>query len=638
MTKSHRDKNTKPDPGKKCLPGKSVDEALLISILDSIAEGICITDQNYNIRYINKALQHRFGHFQGQKCYQYFHKRDKPCPTCNHEAVFLKGETVSSELYTEGTGNTYELTSMPIYQPDNTILMVTLFNNITQQKLLEEKNQSYSIMRKQNEEQLAFQSKILGEIGDVVIAVDTEERINYWNKAAKLQYGFRSEEVLGKKLSEVIRYQWISPNDEQISRSSLLKKGCWTGFNIHSRKSGEKIYVRSSISLLKDDSGNPIGIIAVARDNTERKSIQDALRNSERRYRYMVENSPDVILILDAQAHVVDCNSAGLKLFGYTAGQIKGQHLTKLVPAANKKMLQIFSLENADQGIFEDEFEVISSEGKQITVWAKITALVDTDKRVNQIIMHLRDITERRKAEELKDEFISFVSHELRTPLTIIVAALNTMVTEKERLQKDEVTQLLDYATQEAESLSQLLANLIELSRYQAKRLVLNTEKFNLKISIKKIISKLNAIYPSHRFITRASTTLPLLTADPIRVERILFNLLENAAKYSPADSKVMIRCNMTDDRIKVSVTDQGKGISQQDQARLFLPFERLDQIQHASSKGLGIGLLVCRRLVEAHGGHIWVESSNDKGSKFSFTLPLNKNITGNTIIAEQSE
>jgi K+-sensing histidine kinase KdpD len=174
-----------------------------------------------------------------------------------------------------------------------------------------------------------------------------------------------------------------------------------------------------------------------------------------------------------------------------------------------------------------------------------------------------------------------------------------------------------------------LLANLIELSRYQAKRLVLTIETLNLKNLIKKTVDKVNTMYPSHQFIVGKFLELPPVTGDPIRIERVLFNLLENAAKYSPTGSKIRILSTVTNDNIKISIIDQGEGIPYQDQGRLFLPFERLDQIRHASSKGLGIGLLVCRRLVEAHGGRIWVESSTSKGSTFAFTLPRNKTATG---------
>ena len=126
-----------------------------------------------------------------------------------------------------------------------------------------------------------------------------------------------------------------------------------------------------------------------------------------------------------------------------------------------------------------------------------------------------------------------------------------------------------------------------------------------------------------HRFVTSLPRELPPVRADVMRLERILHNLLENAVKYSPDGGYIRVTAKMDSDHLVIGVSDQGVGISQQDQARLFAPFERLENSRIERVKGVGLGLLVCRRLVEAHGGRIWVESELGKGSTFFFTLPL---------------
>jgi signal transduction histidine kinase len=234
-----------------------------------------------------------------------------------------------------------------------------------------------------------------------------------------------------------------------------------------------------------------------------------------------------------------------------------------------------------------------------------------------------RDITERKKLDQLKDEFISLVSHELRSPLTVVIGAVNTVLSEGSRLSPEETRQLLQDAAWESESLSHLLGNLLELSRAQADRLFLHPEPVSIKSVVQEAVKKIEQQFPTHRFLIGLPKQLPLLKADQLRVERILYNLLENAAKYSPQGSKIRVFAKRKKDYLIISVADQGAGISLQDQAKLFEPFQRLEDPRLKGVKGAGLGLLVCRRLVEAHGGRIWVESEPGRGSTFSFTLPL---------------
>ena len=127
----------------------------------------------------------------------------------------------------------------------------------------------------------------------------------------------------------------------------------------------------------------------------------------------------------------------------------------------------------------------------------------------------------------------------------------------------------------------------------------------------------------AHQFVVDVPRKLPPVYADPLRLERILYNLLENAVKYSPQGEEIRVSVKPEKEHLIISVSDRGIGMSSADQAKLFGPFQRLEESRLEGVKGLGLGLLVCRRLVEAHGGRIWVESELGRGSTFFFTLPL---------------
>ncbi len=228
-----------------------------------------------------------------------------------------------------------------------------------------------------------------------------------------------------------------------------------------------------------------------------------------------------------------------------------------------------------------------------------------------------------RNIDQLRDEFLGLVSHELRTPLTVIMGALRTLLVEIERLPQEETRQLLQDAVWETESLSHLLTDLLELSRFQAGRLSLSSESISVGSIIKDTIGKLNSQSASHRFVMELPKALPKVQADPVRLEHILYNLLENAIKYSPQGGQIQVFVRADKEHLLIGVKDEGIGISISDQARLFKPFERIVSTKLDSVGGTGLGLVVCRRLVEAHGGRIWVESEPDHGSTFFFTLPL---------------
>jgi len=237
------------------------------------------------------------------------------------------------------------------------------------------------------------------------------------------------------------------------------------------------------------------------------------------------------------------------------------------------------------------------------------------------IVLH--DITERKKIEQIKDEFIGMVSHELKTPLTVVIGALS--IAKDERVSVNDSRALLSDAVMHAEILTSIVDNLLELSRQQANRLILQTVPADIGDIARNVVRKLKTKSAIHQLVDDIPQALPRAFADPFRVERILYNLVDNAVKYSPDGGQVKVSARQEGDYMVVGVSDQGPGISHDDQARLFHSFERLGAKISGSIQGTGLGLRVCRILVEAHGGRIWVESGKSKGSTFYFTLPVSK-------------
>jgi signal transduction histidine kinase len=210
----------------------------------------------------------------------------------------------------------------------------------------------------------------------------------------------------------------------------------------------------------------------------------------------------------------------------------------------------------------------------------------------------------------------------------VVTGALNTVMSEK--LSTQEVHELLLDAAWGAEAMTEIVDNLLELSRWQSNRLALRAEPLDVRPIISRVIERSAKKSAKHQLVADIAEGLPPVVGDPVRVAHILDNLVGNAVKYSPDGGEVVISARKEANDVVISVRDQGIGISPSDLKKLFEPFQRLETAASDSAIiGVGLGLVVCKRLVEAQGGRIWVESGPGKGSTFRFTLPVGKKRPG---------
>jgi PAS domain S-box-containing protein len=379
-------------------------------------------------------------------------------------------------------------------------------------------------------------------------------------------------------------------------------------------------WVRERAELEFDTKGELKGGFGTVQDITERKSIENELRVKD----FAVSSAASGIAITDLDGIVTYVNPACLSMWDYEREEeVLGKPAIDFF--ADKKRFGVVLKTVLEEGIWQNEGQARRSDGSTFDVQVLANLVTDADNEPFCMMASFVDITERKKIDQLKDEFIGLVSHELRTPLTVINGCLSTLLTEWDRLSPREVQQLLKDALLESESLSHLIENLLELSRVQAQQLSLYSELIDVRGLIRETLTKIKRQGTGHRFVTSIPEKLPSINGDPLRIERILYNLLDNAVKYSPSGSQIKILVNVELDRLVIGVSDRGKGLSSSEQARIFGPFQRLENSRPDQARGAGLGLMVCRRLVEAHGGEVWVESRKGKGSTFFFSLPFRK-------------
>jgi two-component system CheB/CheR fusion protein len=498
-------------------------------------------------------------------------------------------------------------------------------NDITEVKRVEGRLEELMTSAQQERDRL---STLLNSIPDEVWFADTQGNFTLANSSALREFGLDSIEKLrvedfARKL-EVYRPDGSPRPPKEAPPLRALK-----GETVKNQEeiiripaSGELRHRQVSAAPVKDSRGNIIGSVSAARDITEQKKVEESLRETRDYLNNLIDNANAPIIVWNPELKITRFNHAFERLTGRNSQEMVGSKVDVLIPKSERHSA-LAKINRAT--VKRERWEVVEIpiqhvDGTVRTVLWNSATILGTDGRTPvATIAQGQDITEQKLQMDIKDEFIGLVSHELRTPLTVIIGALNTAM--DERVSKEEKDELLREANSSAESLASILSNMLELSRYQAGRLSLERKSANIAAITRKAVQRASRKYDTHKITLDFPDGTPDVDVDAGRMEQVLYNLVENAVKYSAAGSEVHIFVRHENRDLVVGVRDRGIGIAAEDQPSLFEPFGRLNQ---SESSGVGLGLVVCKRLIEAHGGRIWVKSARGKGSTFFFTIPTN--------------
>ncbi|MHB1416797.1 MAG: PAS domain-containing sensor histidine kinase [Chloroflexota bacterium] len=270
------------------------------------------------------------------------------------------------------------------------------------------------------------------------------------------------------------------------------------------------------------------------------------------------------------------------------------------------------------------ELAVWRPDGSVRAVLCSASPVRGADEQVVGVVAILQDISDLKEFEREKDEFVAIASHELKTPLTVLKGYVNLLERRLERaadLHKDEMTtRTLAILDQQVNRLNRLIFDLVDVSKVQAGRLDLQMVRFDLGKMTQEVADRLQVTVPSRVFETTAREGI-IVEGDPHRLEQVLHNLLSNAVKATPEDGRIAVSVGPVDGQAVTRVTDNGTGIPEEVQPRVFQRFVR----GHHESEGSGLGLFISKGIVEQHGGRIWFESEVGKGTSFYYSLPLVK-------------
>jgi PAS domain S-box-containing protein len=460
----------------------------------------------------------------------------------------------------------------------------------------------------------------------MVFTHDLEGRVLSINASAADGLGYRAEEMVGKRLSDFV------PEEEKSSFETYLRKIALSGEEQGTislrHRSGEVRIIAWRNRRLDLPEVAPF-VLGHGIDVTEKTDAENKLHAVMRQRESILESVGDGIYGVDMQGRIIFVNEVGARMLGYTQDEMEGEDLLQLLGHARAdgsayriEDSPLYAARRATTPIRARDEVFRHKDGHPIPV-EYVACPMLSNGRVTGVVVAFQDVTERRRLDRMKDEFISTVSHELRTPLTALRAALGLIAGGALEKRPEKRAQMMDVAIGNCDRLVRLVNDILDFERMGAGRLPMRFQEVEAKELLRRAT---DLQHPSAQkagigFLVEAP---PLtLWVDEDRILQTLGNLISNAIKFSPAGTEIILRARVQSATEAIlSVEDKGRGIPPE---KLDIIFERFQQVDASDSRdmgGTGLGLAICRNIVRQHGGRIWAESVVGKGSTFYFTVP----------------
>ncbi|MFL9871807.1 PAS domain-containing hybrid sensor histidine kinase/response regulator [Paraburkholderia megapolitana] len=465
-----------------------------------------------------------------------------------------------------------------------------------------------------------------------VFMLDATGRIISWNAGAAKLKGYAEHEILGSHFSrfytaEAVERGWPA---YELEQARLLGRFADEGWRV--RKDGTLFWANVIITARRGSGGAVVGFAKVTRDLTTQREADEALRRSEERFRLLVEGVSDyAIFMLDPDGRVMSWNAGAAHINGYRRDEIVGQHFSVFYAAedvATGKPLRELTLAR-EQGRAEDEGWRVRKDGT--TFWANvtITAIYDEARELRGFAKVTRDMSERKRLEEVEQasqrmkKFLAMLAHELRNPLAPVRNALAAM--QLEEGVSETVRRCRDTMDRQITHLTRLVEDLLDVGRITSGKVELRIAPVELRDVLVRSVEAAQPFIDARQqsIDLQMERTSIVVSGDMTRLVQVVQNLLHNASKFSPEGSCIGIHMAIENRMAVLRVSDAGCGIPQDALDTIFSLFTQVPVAQNTGESGLGIGLTLCRSLIELHHGSIFAASAGlGKGSVFTVRLP----------------
>jgi signal transduction histidine kinase len=395
-------------------------------------------------------------------------------------------------------------------------------------------------------------------------------------------------------------------------------------------------YTEDDIEQLKPVTNLIVQFIIATGHRRQHIIDKENIKQQARHTQAILDSAFDGIITLDEQGTITSFNHAAEVIFGYDAEQIIGKHLLKLmskkshpstsIPGKGNSLADPLSKDPKDILGVGQELIGLRKSGKEFEMELALSAMNDDSELA--YVGVIRDISDRKHTDKLKNEFISTVSHELRTPLTSIAASLAIIESGSLGLLPEKINNLIIIAKQNSLRLQNLINDLLDMDKLLSNNIDFDFKKFDAVSLVQKTIAENKYIAEKHhiKFQIGSAENNCYIMADEERTQQVLTHLFSNAAKFSTAHSLVDISITSNDKYIKILVTDHGAGIPPEFKSNIFSRFTQADSSSKRQREGSGIGLAISKELIEKMGGRIGFTSSLGQGSCFYVELPVANN------------
>ncbi|HWN98125.1 MAG TPA: PAS domain S-box protein, partial [Blastocatellia bacterium] len=477
---------------------------------------------------------------------------------------------------------------------------------------------------------------------DAIIGKTLDGVITSWNTGAERIFGYKPEEVIGRSVTLLI------PPDRLHEEPVILEQlRCGHRIEhyetIRKRKDGKLIDVSLTVSPIKDDQGRIIGASKIAYDVTDRKRAEEEIRFQA----HLLNAVEQAVIATDLDGKIVYLNSFAESLFGWSSLEAIGSSVLDIFPADSSKedASKIFSMLKQGNS-WSGEFQVKRKDGSVFPAMVTDSPIFNASGELIGIVGVSVDITERKrneqekarlhaserearaqaeKANALKDEFLATMSHELRNPLNVMLGYSEVLLRNKEVMGSPVLQQAIEVLRRNVMNQAVLVHDILDLSRLHTGKLSLNQETISLATVITNSIETVSADAEARKIKLKVDLVEGVFIAgDPLRLEQVVWNLLNNAIKFTPPGGTVRVTLSSEGDDAVLVVKDTGEGIEPAFLPNVFEMFRQADARSNRRHGGMGIGLALVRQLVELHGGSVTAASEGaGRGAEFKIRIPL---------------
>jgi PAS domain S-box-containing protein len=631
-------------------------------LFNLIEEGIQICEivfdeEGHPVDHIILEVNHAFEKYSGLRHEQIIGRRIKEIlpiveqTWLDHYAEVVRtGKVARFEEYNASLDKWLDVITCPI----GGNCLISLFRDIAERKLLEKalqkahenleevaKERTLELIKtykslKESEQGLA-EAQAIAHIGNWEWDIATDKV--YWSEEMYSIFK-RDPQESAPSFNEYLSY--IHPDDLDYYCNAIKKAVNESTFGIDYRiilANEEERTVHLKSEFIVNDQNIPVRIRGIVQDITERKKAEEKIQILAN----IVESSNDAIGMLSLEGIITSWNKGGEHIYGYSTEEIIGKNISLLAPPHLSEETKMLS-ELVKQGkrIHNHETKRLRKDGKIVDVSITFSPVFDIHGKLAATSFITRDISERKIAEEIlfkekqiaeianrtKSEFLANMSHELRTPLNSIIGFSEMLYEQAYGELNKKQLRSIENILNSGKHLLNLINGILDISKVESGKLKLECKDFELVHKINTIQNLMSPIADRKNITIEIDidSNLGSICADEDRFTQVMYNIVDNAIKFSYENSVVKIVGRKKGDMVEITINDTGIGIKTEDQNKIFKPFSQVDYFSSKQYQGTGLGLALVKQIVHLHGGYVWFRSYPGEGSTFAFTIPITSN------------